>query len=864
MKSFILQVSSFVVASMQKKQADSIEGGGGLWALAAQPRIFAVVFGALAGSISPVQAETAANFRILPSAEAILQDHCISCHGEDSQKGDVRLDQLGSLPPGERLAMLNRMQEQAFFGQMPPKERKSQPTEAQRKELLAWMSGELRAHNASTLEDKLRLPAYGNHVDHDKLFSGEITEPGFTPARRWLVSPQIFTQRANDVFGPMVFGRPAALYGVTNPVVLPDASGVKYYDNQSLDGGKLLVMLTNAEWISQKQLLGPRVKSGEIKPDALGNPQDRWIPKTCPPAFEAIVLKTSAPTDQEIAEAVRAQFACVLRREPDAAELAKYARLTRDAIAVGGNAEGLRQMLLTVLLESEFLYRLEFGSGPTDRFGRKMLAPREGAYAISYALGDRGPDAKLLEAAAQGRLSTREDYRREVLRLLDDKTYFQGEIDPGLTGKNMKAHVTSHPRIVRFFRDFFGYPMATRVFKDPERTNNIYQNPDRGTAGTPGFLVNEADRVVDHVLQKDRDVFATLLTTEEFFVYHNRTPAEGRQIIADWKKVWDALKGTDWRKEPDRIIAENAALLSSSKHVQIPKGQHQKREFLRHMYFFSDYFEKGRTPFTTISTAHGYYYNHSPFYNLPPTPLRGRYENVMNPRFKGLDDAEFWDYPLEQPFKIANRKGILTHPAWLIAHSLNTENDPVRRGRWVREKLLAGRVPDVPITVDAVVPEDHHKTLRQRLDAVTSSQQCIKCHQHMNPLGLPFELFDDFGRHRTQEPLEHPENLISKPGAALAYKTLPVNAKGVLDSTGVPALDGEVSDAFDMIDRLAKSPRVRQSFIRHAFRFYLGRNEMLSDSKTLIDADHAYTDSGGSFKAVIVSLLTSDSFLYRK
>ena len=112
MKSFILQVSSFVVASMQKKQADSIEGGGGLWALAAQPRIFAVVFGALAGSISPVQAETAANFRILPSAEAILQDHCISCHGEDSQKGDVRLDQLGSLPPGERLAMLNRMQEQ--------------------------------------------------------------------------------------------------------------------------------------------------------------------------------------------------------------------------------------------------------------------------------------------------------------------------------------------------------------------------------------------------------------------------------------------------------------------------------------------------------------------------------------------------------------------------------------------------------------------------------------------------------------------------------------------------------------------------------------------------------------------------------
>jgi len=44
----------------------------------------------------------------------------------------------------------------------------------------------------------------------------------------------------------------------------------------------------------------------------------------------------------------------------------------------------------------------------------------------------------------------------------------------------------------------------------------------------------------------------------------------------------------------------------------------------------------------------------------------------------------------------------------------------------------------------------------------------------------------------------------------------------------------------------------------------MGRNEMLSDSQTLIDADNAYVESDGSFNAVIVSLLTSDSFMYRK
>ena len=44
----------------------------------------------------------------------------------------------------------------------------------------------------------------------------------------------------------------------------------------------------------------------------------------------------------------------------------------------------------------------------------------------------------------------------------------------------------------------------------------------------------------------------------------------------------------------------------------------------------------------------------------------------------------------------------------------------------------------------------------------------------------------------------------------------------------------------------------------------MGRNEMLTDSQTLIEADRAYLQSGGSFKAVIVSLLSSDTFRYRK
>ena len=67
-----------------------------------------------------------------------------------------------------------------------------------------------------------------------------------------------------------------------------------------------------------------------------------------------------------------------------------------------------------------------------------------------------------------------------------------------------------------------------------------------------------------------------------------------------------------------------------------------------------------------------------------------------------------------------------------------------------------------------------------------------------------------------------------------------------------------------MMTRIAKSDRARQSFVRHAFRYWMGRNETLADSATLIAADKAYRDGGGSFRALVISLLTSESFLYRK
>ena len=369
-----------------------------------------------------VYAETDVEFAVSHNVAAVLESHCLDCHDADTQKGEVRLDTLAGMALQPRLDLLNRVQEQLFLKDMPPAKRKKQPSEAERAALASWVSGELRRHGASKLEEKLRYPSYGNYVDHDRLFSGEVKEKPWSPARRWLVSPQIFHERVMDVF--RLEGRERIgfatrnFFGVTNPFMLPDHSGVRDYDLTSLDGGHLLVMLTNAKWIAGKQIFAARLKTPEK--DALMaalNSQDRWYPRETPAAFEVIVLKEGAPTEAEMVAAIQHQFDCVLRREATAAEVGKYLGLLQSSIKLGGNIAGLQQMLTTVLLESEFLYRMEFGGRPADAFGRQQLTPREAARAIAYALGDRGPDAILRQAAEDGKLSTKEDFEREVTRL---------------------------------------------------------------------------------------------------------------------------------------------------------------------------------------------------------------------------------------------------------------------------------------------------------------------------------------------------------------------------------------------------------------------------------------------------------------
>ena len=578
--------------------------------------------------------------------------------------------------------------------------------------------------------------------------------------------------------------------------------------------------------------------------------------------FKRQRIAAGPPSDQLLSTLIEQLFVLILERSPEETEAEVYLALTKSYIDKLGKLKGIQKLIQTFILSSEFAYRQEFGKGKPDEHGRRMLSPRDASYAIAYALTDQSPDEELRQAVQNGKLQTRDDYEREIKRILNKRDVYY-LIDPILADKNYQDNTTNIAiRKLRFFREFFGYPNAITIFKDEKRFGG-----DR-LGNATSRLLNETDRLVEHILEKDQNVFEELLTTEKFFVYHDGDNERMQAASDRIKRIYNHFKDEDWKNFKNEDLLKHREFLKEVKMRSVDPDKLEARNrqgttiqlFKKSMNTITARLNKGQKEAAPYDLYRGYGNDFMSGYNV------AKFFNIS------LDN---WDYKTIQPAKVAHRKGLLTHPAWLIAHSQNTETDPVIRGKWVREKLLAGTIPDVPITVDAVIPEDHHKTLRDRLASATETEYCWKCHQHMNPLGYAFEIYDDFGRYRSKESLEYPDNLIKsitlkRDESVLLkdtrdiYKTLPVKSMGYLSGTGDDTLDGEIQDAMDLAERLSKSQRVRQSIIRHAFRYFMGRNELLSDSKTLIEADQAYVKSGGSFDAVIVSLLTSDSFIYRK
>ncbi|MDB4670753.1 hypothetical protein OAF34_01340 [Pirellulaceae bacterium] len=59
-------------------------------------------------------------FNLPPSTVGVIQKRYIDCHNRDTAESGIQLDGLVNMTQKERLAVLNKAQQQVYFGLIPP------------------------------------------------------------------------------------------------------------------------------------------------------------------------------------------------------------------------------------------------------------------------------------------------------------------------------------------------------------------------------------------------------------------------------------------------------------------------------------------------------------------------------------------------------------------------------------------------------------------------------------------------------------------------------------------------------------------------------------------------------------------------
>ena len=398
-------------------------------------------------------------------------------------------------------------------------------------------------------------------------------------------------------------------------------------------------------------------------------------------------------------------------------------------------------------------------------------------------------------------------------------------------------------RVQEFFREWLDYKAANTSFKDhpgstsqwhvpdtkPDRyedTNRGYTNLQNGFYGHESTLVEQLDDTVARAVVESHangkangtNVFHELMTTRMWRLPSNVVNTN------ETKCTDNSACETCMPLEPNMPNASRYCLDSTG--VTTRECNTDSQCYSR---------------CTTLGLC-GSSISSNTTTTLRPYNLTGNIEHTSEARWHEMPHNE--------------RRGVLTHPAWLGAHGGNFQDDAsaVGRGRWIRENLFCESVPGLELVmVEAkLIASDSTRSARDRLvTSVENEVTCMGCHSKMNSLGYPFEIYNHAGFVRTWDHIAEPPDNQGEP-----------DGRTTIDNLPDAVMNTDFTSALDFIDAIADSPYARRCFIRQAFRFFMGRDEVLSDACTLT-AMEAALNSDGSFFSMLEVLVGSESFQYR-
>ncbi len=190
------------------------------------------------------------------------------------------------------------------------------------------------------------------------------------------------------------------------------------------------------------------------------------------------------------------------------------------------------------------------------------------------------------------------------------------------------------------------------------------------------------------------------------------------------------------------------------------------------------------------------------------------------------------------------RGGVLGMGAVLAATSYPQRTSPVLRGKWVLETLLGTPPPPPPANVGSLPEDDRtlkNLTFRQQLEKHRGKEQCMGCHNRLDPPGFGLENFDPIGKWRDNE-----------------------NGKP-LDATGSFADGAAFSGPAEMRRLLMKEKdKFIRSFTARLLGYALGRGLEPPDQPTLLRLEEILEKNNHQSLPLITAIAQSHPFTHRR
>jgi hypothetical protein len=321
----------------------------------------------------------------------ILKTYCYECHNENKRRGGLNLAKIDSDAGVLDLNDLwDQVGERLRGKEMPPAKSK-QPSEDERKTLLAWVKHVAESQvNCATLTAEQRNKALA----------------GYTMSRR--LNRFEYNNTLRDLFGVDLHA---------GDLLPSEGGGGEGFDNTGSTLFTTPVLL-------EKYLEAAELVLGTLLPEASGK-KKAAVSSGDAKRLEAIrkkLLVANPSTTLSAYDAARQVLAAFVpkafRRPAEAKEIERYLDIFDKAASRGDSYEqALKRALKGVLISPSFLFLVE--TAPETK-GVYRLGDYELASHLSYFLWASMPDDELLQLAAKGQLRDENVLRAQARRMLRD------------------------------------------------------------------------------------------------------------------------------------------------------------------------------------------------------------------------------------------------------------------------------------------------------------------------------------------------------------------------------------------------------------------------------------------------------------